>query len=439
MRFNVGSMAARFAMPLCGLGASVLSFFAADSAFAKGPPTPLDQPPTLYTFKLDDAGPQLSLLRSYLDASVERPGPYNRYVGGAYGRWAKDPWLALAWGNETATPKGENEPSAEGGRAEMALVSVLGAEGTTSVPMPSGDDARQTFPRIAIGQDLGQAFGFGTQSEGGLRVQIAPNDWVTRLFVANDAPFWTTGPSLAGNGFDALWAGPAKPVVDWRCRRRPVMFVRFAGQSDRFSLVQCGGAVEPGAVDRLSIIARPPDAPDPGELPLEPDPEAWEKGEWAPQVKLVHPRLVWLLQKIADAFPHRAIYIYSGYRPHKEKSGGQGHHSLHGDGRAMDIQVYGVRNEALFAYCRKLEDVGCGFYPNSKFVHVDVRKPATGHAFWVDASGPGEPPHYVDSWPGVVDHGALAWMRVPEKVAAPPQHQRPRTPDERGTADVIAK
>ena len=177
--------------------------------------------------------------------------------------------------------------------------------------------------------------------------------------------------------------------------------------------------------------------PDPGELPDEPDPDAWEKsGAWLPRVKLVNPRLLWLLQKIADAFPHRAIYVYSGYRPHKDKSVLQGHHSMHGDGLAMDIQVHGVRNEALFNFCRKLDDVVCGYYPHSKFVHVDVRRPGTGHAFWIDTSGPGEPSRYVDSWPGVVDHGALVWMQVPGREALP-QGPRPRTPDERVSPDVI--
>jgi hypothetical protein len=41
--------------------------------------------------------------------------------------------------------------------------------------------------------------------------------------------------------------------------------------------------------------------------------------------------------------------------------------------------VQGIPNAALFSFCRTLDDVGCGFYPNSKFVHVDVRKPGTGH------------------------------------------------------------
>lgn len=405
------------------LSAGVLACVIASGTAHARAPSPLDHPPTLYTFKLDDsAGEHLSLLRAYLDASVERPGPFNRYVGGVYGHWYRQPWLSLAWG-------GAGQTSPEGEHAAHV------GEGATGVPAEtSGEHPLQLH--VAIGRDDAPVFGFDAPEGEPLRVRISPDDWVTRLFVAKEPPFWTTGPSLASNGFDALWAPPKKPVTDWRCRRRPVTFVRLGGQTDRFSLVRCNGAVEPGAVDRLSIVARPPSAPDPGELPDEPDPGAWEKGEWMPQVKLVHPRLVWLLQKIADAFPHRAISIYSGYRPHREKPGGGGHHSLHGDGRAMDITVYGVRNETLFQYCRKLLDVGCGYYPNSKFVHVDVRRPGTGHAFWIDSSGPGEPPHYVDSWPGVVEKGALAWVQLPPKQAG---QEQPRAPDERGKADVIRK
>jgi hypothetical protein len=69
----------------------------------------------------------------------------------------------------------------------------------------------------------------------------------------------------------------------------------------------------------------------------------------------------------------------------------------------------GVPNASLFQVCQKLDDVGCGFYPNNKFVHVDVRRPGSGHPFWIDASGPGEPSRYVDAWPGVVDGGGLVW------------------------------
>ena len=59
----------------------------------------------------------------------------------------------------------------------------------------------------------------------------------------------------------------------------------------------------------------------------------------------------------------------------------------------------GVSNEALVAFCKTLPDTGCGYYPNSSFVHVDVRAPTPGHDYWIDASGPGESPHYVSAWP----------------------------------------
>src|SRR5258708_12501834 len=70
--------------------------------------------------------------------------------------------------------------------------------------------------------------------------------------------------------------------------------------------------------------------------------------------------------------------------------------SLHAQGRAIDIAFYGVDNADLFKACRELKDVGCGYYPHTPFVHVDVRRAGTGQAFWVDASKPGEPAEYVD-------------------------------------------
>jgi hypothetical protein len=82
---------------------------------------------------------------------------------------------------------------------------------------------------------------------------------------------------------------------------------------------------------------------------------------------------------------------------------------MHSEARAMDINVMGIPNTALFQLCQKLPDVGCGYYPNNKFVHVDVRRPGSGHPFWIDVSSPGEPSRYVDGWPGVVEAGGLVW------------------------------
>ena len=46
---------------------------------------------------------------------------------------------------------------------------------------------------------------------------------------------------------------------------------------------------------------------------------------------------------------------------------------------------------AIWNYCRSLSQPGCGYYPNSVFVHVDVRE---HHGQWVDWSSPGKRPRY---------------------------------------------
>jgi hypothetical protein len=63
----------------------------------------------------------------------------------------------------------------------------------------------------------------------------------------------------------------------------------------------------------------------------------------------------------------------------------------------------------VFRFCRTLRDVGCGYYPNGTFVHVDVRPWGSPRVRWVDAARPGEPSRYVDGWPGIVEPGS-AWV-----------------------------
>lgn len=179
---------------------------------------------------------------------------------------------------------------------------------------------------------------------------------------------------------------------------KPVSVVRYDGaEYTRMALVDCDGAIAADALDRLSVLARPPATPKPEmPLPLEPDEDA-PSGEWLPKVKLLHPRLIWVVQKIAEAFPNRSIFIMSGYRP-------DAHASNHQKGRALDLYVTGVDNADLFRVCHNLSDVGCGFYPNSKFVHVDVRPYGSHRVAWVDVSPPGAPPEYVTSWPGLLSN-----------------------------------
>lgn len=197
------------------------------------------------------------------------------------------------------------------------------------------------------------------------------------------------------------------------CVRRAVTLVRYGGEQDTFSILGCDGAILPDVLDRVSVLARPPGAERPPlPLPEEPDPVALADGEWVTNVRLVSPRLAWVLSRVAEAFPRRTIYLMSGYRR-------GGHDGAHGKGRALDLFVMGVANERVYKFCRTLPDVGCGYYPNNKFVHLDVRRPGSGKAFWIDTSGPGEPSNYVDAWPGVERSGAAVWMGGATATGAP--------------------
>jgi len=188
-----------------------------------------------------------------------------------------------------------------------------------------------------------------------------------------------------------------------RCpSRAPVRLVR-ARERDAVSIVDCDGAIAVGALDRVSVLARAAGAPRPDlPLPLAPAPNRAEADEWVDGVKLLHPRLLWLLNGIAEQFPARSIRVFSGYRRERASS-------RHDQGRALDISIDGVSNADVFQACRRFDDAGCGYYPNSLFVHVDVRPPGTGHAVWIDDSAPGKRAHYVDSWPGVLAQGGYAW------------------------------
>lgn len=352
----------------------------------------LSEPPKLYNFRLD--GPQstrLALLDPFRDAAVDPSSSLRRYLSGTWGRWRAEPWWALSWQSDSSATRDHGE--------------------TADEPRP----VLVLDPGALFDERDAPLFGFASGAPRALRIApAAAPTWLSRLDPSVDAPLLpTTGATFKSNGFDALWSlPPKKPIPDWRCRRRPVRVGRYGGESDSFPIVRCDGSVASEAYDRLTLLAREPTARRPGELlPDEPDAEAVARGEWTVGVRLVHPRLLWVVQRIADAFPWRPIYIYSGYRydPEQRTSKPGSHHSMHSEGRALDIAVMGVPHAALFQVCQKLEDVGCGFYPNNRFVHIDVRRPASGHPFWIDVSAPGEPSRYVDAWPGVVEHGALVW------------------------------
>jgi hypothetical protein len=98
--------------------------------------------------------------------------------------------------------------------------------------------------------------------------------------------------------------------------------------------------------------------------------------------------LIELLAHVSDHFGGRTIHLISGFR---SPGGYTRETSRHVSGHAVDIRVEGVPNSVLRDYVRTFGRVGVGFYPRSRFVHLDVRD---RDAYWVDWSRPGEAPRY---------------------------------------------
>ena len=104
--------------------------------------------------------------------------------------------------------------------------------------------------------------------------------------------------------------------------------------------------------------------------------------------RIPEPRLGVLLAAISDHFGGRELQVVSGFR---EVGGYTRESSRHVHGRALDIRIRGVPQRALWDYCRSLVHTGCGLYPRSSFVHVDVRDT---NDQWVDWSAAGQRARY---------------------------------------------
>lgn len=168
-----------------------------------------------------------------------------------------------------------------------------------------------------------------------------------------------SGGSGGGSRDSSSWGRPRNPGV--------VNFARLgSGESFRGRLVDTRGRARADARRRLSRLMRDDDG----------------------GVRLPNPRLLAILTRISDHFGGRRIHIVSGYRA---PGGYTRDTSRHTHGDAMDLRIEGVPITAIRDYCRSLPNTGCGYYPRSRFVHVDVRDRST---YWVDWSGPGEAPQY---------------------------------------------
>lgn len=100
------------------------------------------------------------------------------------------------------------------------------------------------------------------------------------------------------------------------------------------------------------------------------------------EVKAIDPALLDLLtviQKRLDT--SESFHVISGYRSPitnamlHARSEGVAVHSLHVDGRAIDIRVPGRSLTNLRTAAMTIHRGGVGYYPRSEFVHVDTGRP----------------------------------------------------------------
>jgi uncharacterized protein YcbK (DUF882 family) len=100
------------------------------------------------------------------------------------------------------------------------------------------------------------------------------------------------------------------------------------------------------------------------------------------EIKPIDPALLDLLHELAGTLEtDQPFHVISGYRSPvtnamlRERGGahtGVASHSLHMDGKAIDIRLPGVKLAHLHEAARSLKLGGVGFYPDLNFVHVDT-------------------------------------------------------------------
>ncbi|MGE5320469.1 MAG: DUF882 domain-containing protein [Hyphomicrobiaceae bacterium] len=104
------------------------------------------------------------------------------------------------------------------------------------------------------------------------------------------------------------------------------------------------------------------------------------------QVAAIDTRLLDLLDRVkATLGTSQAFQVISGYRSPAtnhmlaEHSSGVAKHSLHMEGKAIDIRIPGIQLADLRRTGLSLQSGGVGYYPASDFVHLDVGRVRTWH------------------------------------------------------------
>jgi uncharacterized protein YcbK (DUF882 family) len=97
------------------------------------------------------------------------------------------------------------------------------------------------------------------------------------------------------------------------------------------------------------------------------------------KVATIDPELIMLLDRVSAQFSNNeVIHVISGYRSPEtnkmlhESTGGVAKHSMHMEGKAIDVRIPGRDLERLHQAALALKGGGVGYYPDSQFVHMDT-------------------------------------------------------------------
>ncbi|MBL8351663.1 MAG: DUF882 domain-containing protein [Burkholderiaceae bacterium] len=104
------------------------------------------------------------------------------------------------------------------------------------------------------------------------------------------------------------------------------------------------------------------------------------RDHYSGEVGLIDPRLFDLLHRLRSVLGSSDSFeVISGYRCpttnqrlRQTRGGGVASHSLHMDGRAIDLRLRGVPLAELRDAALSLRAGGVGFYPREQFVHIDT-------------------------------------------------------------------
>lgn len=104
------------------------------------------------------------------------------------------------------------------------------------------------------------------------------------------------------------------------------------------------------------------------------------RDHYSGEVGLIDPQLFDLLHGLRQQLgADQPFEVISGYRTattnsllRNSRGGGVARHSLHMEGKAIDVRLPGVPLAELRDAALSLRTGGVGFYPSEQFVHVDI-------------------------------------------------------------------